>query len=143
MLQQTLTFDGVCWHVVEKFSSQTNPSFYCSGEDGVVWVSGLLLSVRRIEVFVVPFIHDHRLVLQHDHARLHGSVHNSWNLKKFLLLHAQHTHPHRSPVRMHVWDAFEEERTNIPQAIINKPITSMRRRVAQREANGGRSVDNI
>ncbi len=43
-----LTFDGV-WHFGEEFTSRMNPGFHCTGqmadsENGVVWVSGLLMS---------------------------------------------------------------------------------------------------
>ncbi|KAL0180228.1 hypothetical protein M9458_025670, partial [Cirrhinus mrigala] len=93
---------------------------------------------------VVPFIHDHHLMLQHDNARPHV-VRISYS-------------PDMSPIE-HVWDALdrcirqrvpvpaniqqlrtaiEEERTNIPQATINNLINSIRRRrVALVEANGG------
>ncbi len=83
---------------------------------------------------VVPFIHDHHLMLQHDNARPHVA----WPAYS----------PDMSPIE-HVWDALdrhirqrvpvpaniqqlrtaiEEEWTNIPQATINNLINSMRRR---------------
>ncbi len=110
-----LTFDGI-WHFREVFSSRMNPGFHCTGQMadsvyGVVWVSGLLMSMLwikwpmvavgvmvwagicygqqtqvhfidgilnaqryRAEIMspiVVPFIHDHHLMLQHDNARPH------------------------------------------------------------------------
>ncbi len=48
-----LTFDGV-WHFGEVFSSGMNPAFHCTGQMadsvyGVVWVSGLLVSMLWIE----------------------------------------------------------------------------------------------
>ncbi len=48
-----LTFDGV-WHFGEVFSSRMNPCFHCTGQMadsvyGVVWVSGLLMSMLWIE----------------------------------------------------------------------------------------------
>ncbi|KAL0180149.1 hypothetical protein M9458_025591, partial [Cirrhinus mrigala] len=104
---------------------------------------------------VVPFIHDHHLMLQHDVA---------WRCTQFLeaenipVLAWPAYSPDMSPIE-HVWDALdrrirqrvlvpaniqqlrtaiEEEWTNIPQATINNLINSMRRRcVALREANGG------
>ncbi len=48
-----LTFDGV-WHFGEVFSSRMNHSFHCTGQMadsvyGVVWVSGLLMSMLWID----------------------------------------------------------------------------------------------
>ncbi len=82
-----LTFDGV-WHFGEVFSLRMNPGYHCTGQMadsmyGVVWVSGLLmhfidgiLNAQRyhdeiLRPIVVPFIHDHHLMLQHDNARPH------------------------------------------------------------------------
>ncbi len=50
---QILTFDGV-WYFGEVFSSRMNPVFYCTEQRvdsvyGVVWVSGLLMSMLWIE----------------------------------------------------------------------------------------------
>ncbi len=50
---QMLTFDGV-WHFGEVFSSQIYPGFHWTGQMadrmcGVVWVSGLLMSMLWIE----------------------------------------------------------------------------------------------
>ncbi len=50
---QMLTFDGI-WHFGEMFSSRMNPGFHCTGQMadsvyGIVWVSGLLMSMLRIE----------------------------------------------------------------------------------------------
>ncbi len=50
---QMLTFDGV-WHFGELFSSRMNPGFHCTGQMadsvyGIVWVSGLLMSILWIE----------------------------------------------------------------------------------------------
>ncbi len=114
---QMLTFDGV-WHFGKVFSSWMNPGFHCTGQMadslyGVVWVSGLLMSMlwtltsvahggdgvmvwagvcygQRTQVhfiddilnaqryrdeilrpIVVPFIHDHHLMLQNDYAQPH------------------------------------------------------------------------
>ncbi len=51
---------------------------------------------------VVPFIHDHHLMLQHDSARPHveGSVHNSWKLKISHFLHGHHIHRTCHPLSM-------------------------------------------
>ncbi len=48
-----LTFDGV-WHFGEVFSSRMNPGFHYTGQMadsvyGVVWMSGLLMSVLWFE----------------------------------------------------------------------------------------------
>ncbi len=93
---------------------------------------------------VVPFIHDHHLMLQ-------GSVHNSWKLKPSQFLAWPAYSPDMSHIE-HVWDALdrrirqrvpvhayiqqlrtaiEEEWTNIPQATINNLINSMRRRCGE------------
>ncbi len=50
---QMFTFDGV-WHFGEVFSSRMNPDFHCTGQMtdsvyGIVWVSGLLMSMLWIE----------------------------------------------------------------------------------------------
>ncbi len=155
---------------------------------GVVWVSGLLMLTLWIECpmvavgystqvhfidgilnaqryrdeilrpIVVPFIHDHHLMLQHDNSQPHVA----WICTQFLeaenipVLAWPAYSPDMSPIE-HVWDALdrrirqrvpvpaniqqlhtEEEWTNIPQATINNLINSMRRRcVALREENGG------
>ncbi len=83
----------------------------CYGQRKQVnFIDGILNAQRyRDEILspiVVPFIHDHHLMLQHDPANIQ---------------------------QLHT--AIEEERTNIPQATINNLINSMRRRcVALREA---------
>ncbi len=93
-----LTFDGV-WHSGELFSSRMNPGFPCTGQmaDSVysvewpmvavgLWagvcygqrtqvhyIDGILNAQRYrdkiLRLIVVPFIHDHHLMLQHDNAR--------------------------------------------------------------------------
>ncbi len=109
---------------------------------------------------VVPLIHDHHLMLQHDNARPHVAKICTQFLEAenipFLACPAYS--PDMSPIE-HVWDALdwriwqlvpvpaniqqlhtaiEEEWTNISQATINNLINSMRRRyVTLREANGG------
>ncbi len=51
---------------------------------------------------VVPFIHNHHLMLQHDNAWpvLQGSVHNSWKLKTSQFLHDQHSYRTCHPLSM-------------------------------------------
>ncbi len=106
---------------------------------------------------VVPFIHDHHLMLQHDNARPHVEriCTQFLEAENIPVLAWPAYSPDMSPIE-HVWDALdrriqqrvpvpaniqqlrtaiEEEWTNIPPATINN---SMRRRcVALREANGG------
>ncbi len=174
-----LTFDGVL-HFGEVFSSWMNPGFHCTGQTadsmyGVVWVSGLLMSTLWIEwpmlvglwyhdeilrPIVVPFIHDHHLMLQHDNPRPHVAKICTQFLeaKNIPVLALPAYSLDMSPIE-HVWDALdrcirqhvpvpaniqqlctaiEEEWTNIPQATINNLINSMQRRcVALHEANGG------
>ncbi len=55
---------------------------------------------------VVPFIHDHHLMLQHDNARPHVARVCTWKLKTFQFLHGQHTHRTMSPIE-HIWDALD------------------------------------
>ncbi len=109
---------------------------------------------------VVPFIHDHHHMLQHDNARPHVARICTQFLKaKIIPVLAWPAYsPDMSPIE-HVWDALdgrirqhvpvpaniqqlctaiEEEWTNITQATINNLINSMQRRCgAMREANGG------
>ncbi len=72
----------------------------------VLFIDGILNAQRyRDEILrpiVVPFIHDHYLILQHYNARpmLQGSVHNSWKLKTSKFLHGQHTHRTCHPLSM-------------------------------------------
>ncbi|KAL7841124.1 hypothetical protein SRHO_G00248150 [Serrasalmus rhombeus] len=110
---------------------------------------------------VVPFVHDHHLVLQHDNtgpraARICTQFLEPENIR---VLAWPAYSPDMSPIE-HVWDALDrrlrcvpvpaniqqlltavgEEWTDIPQATINNLIKSMRRRcVALREANGGQT----
>ncbi len=127
----------------------------------VHFIDGILNAQRyRDEILwpiVVPFIHDHHLMLQHDNARPH--VANictqfleaesipvlAWPVYSPDMSPIEHVLDwrihHRVPVPADIQQlrtAIEEEWTNIPQATINNLITSMRRScVALREANGG------
>ncbi len=70
----------------------------CYGQRAQVhFIDGILNAQRyRDEILrpiVVPFIHDHHLMLQ-------GSVHNSWKLKTSQFLHGQHTHRTCHPLSM-------------------------------------------
>ncbi len=99
---------------------------------------------------VVPFIHDHHLMLQHDNARPHVAriCPQFLEAENIPVLAWPAYSPDMSPIE-HVWDALdrrirqrvpvpaniqqlrttiEEEWTNIPQATINNLINSMRRR---------------
>ncbi len=130
----------------------------------VHFIDGILNAQRyRDEILrpiVVPFIHDHHLMLQHDNARPHVAriCTQFLEAENIPVLAWPAYSPDMSPIE-HVWDALdqrirqrvpvptniqqlrtaiEEEWTNIPQATINNLINSMRRRcVALHEANGG------
>ncbi len=130
----------------------------------VHFIDGILNAQRyRDEILrpiVVPFIHDHHLMLQHDNAWPHVAriCTQFLEAENIPVLAWPVYSPDMSPIE-HVWDALdrhirqrvpvpaniqqlrtaiEEEWTNIPQATINNLINSMRRRcVALREANGG------
>ncbi len=108
----------------------------------------------------MPFIHDHRLMLQHDNAGPHVAriCTQFLEAENIPVLAWPAYSMDMSPIE-HVWDALdrsirqrvpvpaniqqlctaiEEQWTNIPQATINNLINSMQRRcVALREANGG------
>nr|XP_020467960.1 histone-lysine N-methyltransferase SETMAR-like [Monopterus albus] len=110
---------------------------------------------------VVPFIHDHHLMLQHDNARPHVTriCTQFLETENIPVLAWPAYSPDMSPPIEHVWDALDrrirqrvpvpaniqqlrtaidEKRTNIPQATINNLINSMQRRCATLcEANGG------
>ncbi len=100
------------WHRVgERFADVNAVDQVAHGGGGVmVWggvcygqrtqvhfIDGILNAQRyRDEILrpiVVPFIHDHHLMLQ-------GSVHNSWKLKTSQFLHGQYTHRTRHPLSM-------------------------------------------
>ncbi len=128
------------------------------------FIEGILNAQRyRDEILrpiVVPFIHDHHLMLQHDNARPHFAriCTQFLEAENIPVLALPAYSPDMSPIE-HVWDALDqcirqrvpvpaniqqlctaivEEWTNIPQATINNLINSMWMRcVALREANGG------
>ncbi len=130
----------------------------------VHFIDGILNAQKyrdeNLRPIVVPFIHDHHLMLQHDNARPHVAriCTQFLEVENIPVLAWPAYSPDMSPIE-HVWDALdrhirqrvlvpaniqqlrtaiEEEWTNIPQATINNLINSMRRRcVALREANGG------
>ncbi len=134
------------------------------GQPYVLDIDGILNAQRYRDEFlgpvVVPFIHNHHLMLQHDNARPHVAKICTQVLEAEIIpvLAWPAYSPDMSPME-HVWDALdrckrqrvpvpvniqqlhtaiEEEWTHIPQATINNLINSMRRRcVALREANVG------
>ncbi len=110
-------------------------------------IEGILNAQRyRDEILrsiVVPFIHDHHLMLQHDNAQHHVAkiCAEFLEAKTSQFLHGQHTHRTRHPlsmfgmpfrrIRQHVQvpaniqqlhTAIEEEWTNIPQARIKGDV---------------------
>jgi len=115
---------------------------------------------QRYWPIVVPFIHDHHLMLQHDNAPPHVARIGTQFLEaeNIPVLSWPAYSPDMSHIE-HVWDALdrrirqrvpvpaniqqlhtaiEEEWTNITQTTINNLINSMWRRcVALRETNGG------
>ncbi len=127
------------------------------------FIDGILNAQRYcdeiLSSIVVPFIHDHHLMWQHDNARPHVAriCTGFLEAENIPVLAWPAYSPDMSPIE-YVWDALdrhiqqcvpvpaniqqlrtaiEEEWTNIPQATINNLINSMRRRcVALREANG-------
>ncbi|KAL0176733.1 hypothetical protein M9458_029063, partial [Cirrhinus mrigala] len=121
-------------------------------ESRVHFIFGILNAQRyRDEILrpiVLPFIHDHHLMLQHDNARPHVAriCTQFLEAENIPVLAWPAYSPDMSPIE-HVWDALdrhtrqcvpvpaniqqfrtaiEEEWTNIPQATINNLINSMR-----------------
>ncbi len=127
----------------------------CYGQRTQVhFIDGILNAQRyRDEILrpiVVPFIHDHHRMLQHDNAQPHVAriCTQFLEAENIPVLAWPAYSPDMSPIE-HVWDALdrrirqrvpvpaniqelrtaiEEEWTNIPQATINNMINSMRRR---------------
>ncbi len=162
-------------HVGERFADVNVVDLMAHGGGGVmVWAGvcygqvhftdGILNAQRyRDEILrpiVVPFIHDHHLMLQHDNAWPHvARICTQFLEAENIPVIAWPAYSlDMSPIE-HVWDALDwrirqhvpvpaniqqlhtaikEEWTNIQQAKINDLINSMRRRcVALRAANGG------
>ncbi len=162
-------------HVGERFADVNVVDLMAHGGGGVMVWAGVcygqvhftdgILNAQRyhdeiLRPIVVPFIHDHHLMLQHDNAWPHVAriCTQFWKLKTFQLLHGQHTHWTCHPLSMFgmlwigVYDSmfqFLPISSNFTQplkrsgptfhrATINNLINSMRRRcVALRAANGG------
>ncbi len=118
------------------------------------FIDGILNAQRYhdeiLRPIVVPFIHDHHLMLQHDNAWPHVAriCTQFLDAENSPVLAWPAYSPDMSPIK-HVWDALdrriqqrvpvpaniqqlctaiEEERTNTPQAAFNNLINSMRRR---------------
>ncbi len=123
----------------------------CYGQRTQVhFIDGILNAQRYhdeiLRPIVVPFIHDHHLMLQHDNARPHIAriCTQFLEAENIAVLAWPAYSPDMSPIE-HVWDALdrrirqrvpvpaniqqlrtiEEEWTNIPQATINNLITSI------------------
>ncbi len=132
----------------------------------VHFINGILNAQRyRDEILrhiVVPLIHDHHLMLQHDNAGPHVAriCTQFLEAENIPVLAWPAYSPDMSPIER-VLDALdrrirqrvpvpanfqqlhtviEEEWTNIHQATINNLINSMRRCVALGEANGGHTI---
>ncbi len=127
----------------------------CYGQRTQVHFIDDILNAQRyrdeiLRPIVVPFIHDHHLMLQHDNARPHAARICTQFLEadNIPVLAWPAYSPDMSPIE-HVWDALdrrmrqrvpvpaniqqlhtaiEEEWTNITQPTINNLINSMRRR---------------
>ncbi len=136
-------------------SETSHPDSCCCGQWKQVHFIDAILNAQtyRDEILrpiVVPFIHDHHLMLQHDNARPHVTriCTQFLEVENIPVLAWPAYSPDMSPIE-HVWDALdrriwqrvpvpaniqqlrtaiEEEWTNIQQATINNLINSMRRR---------------
>ncbi len=143
----------------------------CYGQWTQVHFIDGILNVQRygdeiLRPIVVPFIHDHHLMLQHDNAWPHVAriciqfleAENipvlAWPVYSPDMLPIEHAWDgldrrirQRVPVPANIQQlctAIEEEWTNIPQATFNNLINSMRRRcVSLREANGGHILNGF
>ncbi|KAL0166173.1 hypothetical protein M9458_038017, partial [Cirrhinus mrigala] len=92
---------------------------------------------------VVPFIHDHHLMLQHDNARPHVAPRICTQFLEAENIPVSAWPAYSPDILGMLWigvydSVFQGVDPNIPQATINNLINSMQRRcVALREANGG------
>ncbi|KAL0181968.1 hypothetical protein M9458_021343 [Cirrhinus mrigala] len=125
----------------------------CYGQQTqVLFIDGILNAQRYCDEIlrptVVPFIHDHHLMLQHDNARPHVAriCTQFLEAENIPVLAWPAYSPDMSPIErvpvpaniQQLRTAIEEEWTNSPQSTINNLINSMQRRcVALCEANGG------
>ncbi len=126
----------------------------CYGQRTQVhFIDGILNAQRyRAEIMspiVVPFIHDHHLMLQHDNARPHvASICTQFLEAESIPVLAWPAYSpdmdqrirQRVPVHVNIQQlrtSIEEEWTNIPQATINNLINSMRRCCTACCTNGG------
>jgi len=135
-------------------------AYVMDNEHRCIFIDGILDTQRyRDEILrpiVLPFIHNHHLMLQHDNARPHVAriCTQFLEAENISVLAWPAYSPDMSPIE-HVWDALdqhiyagptyiqqlrtaiEEDWAIIPQATIKNLINSMRRRcVALLEANG-------
>ncbi len=130
-----MVWAGIC------YGQQTQVHFI----DGILNAQSYRDEILR--PIVVPFIHDHHLMLQHDNARPHVAKIGTQFLEaeNIPVLAWPEYSPDMSPIE-HVWDALdrrigqrvpvpaniqqlrtaiEEEWTNIPQATINNCVRQM------------------
>ncbi|KAL0153689.1 hypothetical protein M9458_051054 [Cirrhinus mrigala] len=108
-----LTFDGV-WHFGEVFSSRMNPGFHC--EHRCILLMAQRNRDKILRPIVVPFIHDHHLMLQHDNARPHvARICTQFLEAEYIPVLAWPAYsPDMSPIE-HVWDALDRRiRQRVP-----------------------------